>query len=241
MKFELNATRPGAAAIEQYRQAGRVQVANFLHSDSAQALRDAVVAQTDWNLVFRLRGQHMDTNAATFEASTPAAQQQLMSEIHQGATTDFQYCFKNIPLYDLALRGELSQPFLAATMALLSSEAFLNFARELCRAPHIAFADGQITAYEPGHFLTRHDDNVAGKSRIAAYVLNLSQDWLADWGGALQFLRDDGTIADAWRPIFNSLSVFRVPVDHSVGVVAPFAGDSRFAVTGWLREGDPAA
>jgi len=36
-------------------------------------------------------------------------------------------------------------------------------------------------------------------------------------------------------PTFNSCSLFKVPRDHQVSYVAPFATKPRYALTGWLR------
>ena len=100
----------------------------------------------------------------------------------------------------------------------------------------------QATRFDPGHFLTCHDDSVEGKNRLFAYVLNLSQVWRPDWGGSLQFFNSEGNVEEAYTPAFNTLNMFRVPADHSVGIVAPFAGASRYSITGWLRSGkDPQA
>jgi Rps23 Pro-64 3,4-dihydroxylase Tpa1-like proline 4-hydroxylase len=99
----------------------------------------------------------------------------------------------------------------------------------------IAYVDAQATRYRPGHFLTEHTDDVAGKQRLYAYVLNLTPAWRIDWGGLLLFHAPDGHVAEAYCPRFNALNVFAVPQAHSVSVVAPFAPAHRLSVTGWLR------
>ena len=48
-----------------------------------------------------------------------------------------------------------------------------------------------------------------------------------------------GDIERALTPRFNSLNIFAVPQLHSVSVVAPFAGQTRMSVTGWLRSATP--
>lgn len=95
--------------------------------------------------------------------------------------------------------------------------------------------DGQATRYLPGHFLTGHDDDVAGKGRIAAYVLNLTPAWRTEWGGLLQFHDPAGDVLRGLLPRFNTLNLFTVPQLHSVSLVAPFAASPRYAVTGWIR------
>ncbi len=104
----------------------------------------------------------------------------------------------------------------------------------------IKFADAQLTKFSKGDFLTVHDDDVAGKNRRAAYVLNLTPQWRTDWGGMLQFHDQRGHISGAYTPCFNALNVFSVPQPHSVSQISTFAPCSRYSITGWLRAGkDP--
>ena len=44
---------------------------------------------------------------------------------------------------------------------------------------------------------------------------------------------EDGSHREAMLPRFNSLSLFKVPAKHFVGVVAPWAQEPRLAITGW--------
>lgn len=80
-----------------------------------------------------------------------------------------------------------------------------------------------------------HDDIDGPKKRIAAYVLNLTHDWSVEWGGILNFLDEDGHIAEGYVPRFNALNVFDVGVPHFVSYVAPYAQAPRLSITGWLR------
>lgn len=114
----------------------------------------------------------------------------------------------------------------------------LSLLRSVTCAGEIDFADAQATAYGPGHFLTAHDDLVAGKNRHAAYVFGLTPRWSIDWGGLL-LVHEGGKEAAAIVPGFNMLSLFKVPQPHSVSMVAPFAANRRYSVTGWLRSANP--
>ena len=128
--------------------------------------------------------------------------------------------------------------FLNEVLIFLNSPEFLGLMRDVTGEESITFADAQATRFDAGHFLTCHNDEVEGKCRRVAYVLSLSPVWNSDWGGALQFFGKNGNVEEAYMPNYNSLNVFRVPTDHSVAVVAPFAGASRFSITGWLRSGE---
>ena len=69
-------------------------------------------------------------------------------------------------------------------------------------------------------------------------MINLSRDWLPDWGGLLQFLDPaERRVVDTFVPLWNSLSLFRVPQPHVVSLVAPWAGSPRYSITGWFRRG----
>lgn len=46
-------------------------------------------------------------------------------------------------------------------------------------------------------FVTEHDDDVAGKQRLAAYVFGFTPQWRPDWGGVLQFIDSNGHIPKA--------------------------------------------
>ena len=84
--------------------------------------------------------------------------------------------------------------------------------------------------------LRRHHDRAEGSKRQAAYVFNLTETWRPEWGGLLMFHDDNRDVTRALVPRWNALNLFRVPQDHSVSLVAPFAPVSRLSVTGWFRE-----
>lgn len=189
---------------------------------------------TPWRLSVNSSERHHDVHIEQL-ITLPAAQQVLMVDaINKGARYGFQYVFNNYPIHDSYVAGERTHP-LMRFYEFLNSAPFLNFVREATGYSDIAFADAQATLYRPGHFLTAHDDEVIGKNRRVAYVLNFTEQWRADWGGILQFIDDDGHIAEGYTPAFNSLNLLRVPQKHCVSYVAPSAADGRYSITGWLR------
>lgn len=107
-----------------------------------------------------------------------------MVEARQG----FQYLYERYPLYDHARMGVLKDAVLSEAAALVRSPEFLALGRKLTGNPAITFADAQLTRYRRGHFLTLHDDTASRMNRVAAYVINLTPVWAADFGGQLQFI-----------------------------------------------------
>ena len=157
--------------------------------------------------------------------------------------------FENFLLYGTPLPADLDthREFLAAFKAqpgeLAGEERIALDTNVLLRAvtgdERIDFADAQASRYRPRHLLTAHNDLSAGKNRLYAYVLNLTREWRADWGGVLMFQGDDGHVEHGWTPAFNALNLFTVPTRHAVSQVAVHAPRDRLSIVGWLRSNSP--
>ncbi len=225
----------------RFKKDGRVHIPNLLTPDAAHEIYESLCQQEKWNLVFNQKGKHVDINADSESLWTQEQKADFLGIVHSQATNDFQYLYRSIPIYDIYHQKLLPGSFLNKIFEFLNGEAFLGYLRATLDMPEIGFADAQATCFLPGHFLTSHDDNVAGKNRLAAYILNLTPAWNTNWGGALQFIDQNGGIKEAFSPTYNALNILKVPQQHSVAYVAPFAGAPRYAITGWLRVGqDPA-
>lgn len=222
-----------AAVRERLAASGRVQVRDILSPASARALH-AAACEADYNVVTRRGTGHVDLPGAWLASLQPGQKQALGQAIQSAATDGFQYLYDNHPVFDLVQAGQAA-PIWADLLAFLNGEAFLDLMRDLTDEPRIALADAQLTRFRAGHFLTEHDDHAEGKNRYFAYVLNLTPVWRIDWGGLLAFHGDDGNVAEAFTPCFNTLNLLRVPTPHSVTQVALSAGEDRISVTGWLR------
>lgn len=217
-----------------FEQRHRVHIPGILTQSAARFGLDVLRHQTSWRLSVNSSERHYDVQPEQLLA-LPTAQQVLMLDtINKGARHGFQYAFNNFPIHDVYVAGERAHP-LMRFYEFLNSEPFLEFARAVTGCMDIAYADAQATLYRPGHFLTTHDDDVQGKNRRVAYVLNFTESWRVDWGGILQFIDADGHVAEGYTPEFNSLNLLRVPQKHCVSYVTPAAVDGRYSITGWLR------
>lgn len=206
---------------------GWVQVPNILARADADAL---------YRTLSRLEGWHTSIGAGAQSWSVPpgADASLALGHAHRAAQQGFAYAFEHVPALETGFA-----PVLAGVNALVTSDAFLDIGRKLLGDDEICFADAQACRYGPGHFLTIHTDDVAGKHRRAAYVLNLTPQWRADWGGLLLFHDEKGRVTNGLMPAYNVLNIFKVPTPHSVSMVTPFAPARRYSITGWLRtQGD---
>lgn len=213
---------------------GRLHLPGVLQPLAAQALLQESEA-LDWRLVFQGKQGVYDLKSTDVAALDVAKRHQLLDLIHTQATDEFQYLFDSFRVSDEFDAGRYVNGQMADLYRWLNSEAGLQFLRKLTGDERCAYVDAQATRYRPGHFLSTHDDAVEGKDRLFAYVLNLTPQWKADWGGLLMFLTDDGHVAEAYTPRWNALNILKVPQPHAVSVVAPFARGARHSITGWIR------
>ena len=238
MGFSLSKTLDLAALATHFREHGYVSIPEVLARENARRLQKALSDFTDWNLVFNDRGRHMDLSSVQVHTMQTQTMQQLQSAIYAQARDGFQYFYNNYPIFDAHLQGRNQEHVLHKFYEWLDGDEFLSFARDVTGYEDISFVDAQATRFDPGHFLAMHDDLAEGKNRRAAYIFNLTEEWLPDWGGYLQLLDEDGHIRQGLRPSFNVLNLIAVPQPHNVSIVSPFAASSRLSITGWLRYGE---
>ncbi len=230
----LNPNVRASLVARVFAASGRVHVGGLLTDDAAARLYRCLVSETPWQQVSGDEQGHHELPAGGDKMSVELRESRLAAAA-RAAASGFAYRYRNFPMLDLYQAGAHRELYLMRFLEFLNSPPFLGFAREVTGCPQIAFADAQATLYGPGDFLTNHDDEVEGKHRIAAYVLNLTPRWRPDWGGLLAFPDRAGHLHEAFAPAFNAMNLLRVPTPHLVTQVASFAAGSRYSITGWLR------
>jgi hypothetical protein len=225
--LDATALRAGFAARR------RLHIPGVLDPAGAEALVAAMEAFDGWKVSVSAGGEFFELPLSGRVAAEPGKQGWIDAAGVDGADSRMQYIFDTRRL-DLEPEGGPADAVSEAS-SFLNSPDFIAFVRVVTGDDRIDFADAQATRYRPGHVLTGHDDTAEGKNRLYAYVLNLTRDWRADWGGLLAFEGENGHIDEAFAPAFNALNIFAVPMRHAVTQVASFAPRDRLSITGWLR------
>lgn len=233
--LRLNPANDPAVFGEELRRKRRVQIPDFFEPSSAERLYQALRANRIWYLTFNDGAENSEMPVSSF-ANLPLQQRNLfLQRINGRATSQFQFLFIQYYITEAIRRGEDAGHPLHAMHDFMNSEPCLAFMRALAGEPLLKEADVLASLYQRGHFLTNHDDSHSSRHRVAAYVVNLTKNWNANWGGHLAFFNKDGNIEDAYCPSFNTLNIFLVPQHHAVQQVTPFAGDVRTSFAGWLQ------
>jgi Rps23 Pro-64 3,4-dihydroxylase Tpa1-like proline 4-hydroxylase len=233
--IRLNPALDPALIARVFRSAGRVHVPDFFDARTAARIHHSLAEETRWQLVLHDARGHRELPVPALSSLPEAERRDWLVRVHRTAERGFSYCYSTFRLFENYVNGRYRDAYLMRVLEFLNAPAFLDFARRLTGDARIEFADGQATMYRAGDFLTRHDDEVDGRNRIAAYVLGFTPEWMTDWGGLLAFPDRHGHLSEAYVPTFNSLNLFRVPMQHAVTQVASFATAPRYSITGWLR------
>lgn len=225
------------ALAEEFQANGRIQIENALRPEVARVLRRCLGEKVPWELAFRDRSGSRKLYTNELAAMSPAQMDALGNEIYAIARKNFQFVYNSymmVPAYKEKRNPELP---LHRVLEQINKPAWMDPMRQILNRPDAKSTYAQATRYIAGHFLRHHDDSdyQDGEGRLAAYVINLSLNWQADWGGLLQFFDDQGRVTETFMPRFNTISMFKVPAPHCVSPVAPFCDQGRYAITGWIR------
>ncbi|MGV8940795.1 MAG: 2OG-Fe(II) oxygenase [Lysobacter sp.] len=217
---------------ERYRDLlakhGRVQIPDFLQEEAADTLHNCLLNQVPW-----LTAERGQPDRVVAEGGGEGEKMRGMDEVYARAGEGFHFIYDRYLMVEAMKYGRDPELVLHVVLAFFNSPEFLDFIRGFTGDPELDMVGAQATRYRPGQFLRNHNDQHVDERRRYAYVVNLSRDWQADWGGLLHFSDESGTPVDSYLPRFNSLSLFRVPMDHHVGIVAPWAAQPRLSITGW--------
>lgn len=220
------------AAAREHRV---LAVKSFFELDSAEVACQLLDGRVPWTIggVDASRAP-ISVPSAAYEANQ-GVRNAFLSRAHGGSPTRFRYLYRSYHLMRFHREGKAAG-HLGPIVRFLTSRVFERTVSEIFEID-VADVDAHLASYDPGHFLNRHSDAVDprdGKRRAVAFVINLSPEWHSDWGGLTTFWPRPDEPGETYTPEFNSALLFRVPVDHSVGIVAQSA-PSRLSIAGWLH------
>jgi Rps23 Pro-64 3,4-dihydroxylase Tpa1-like proline 4-hydroxylase len=227
--LELNAART------LFKKRGRLLISRFLDSGSAEALGAALAADLPYHQTMTKNDESVaNVLPADIAAAGEDFRRRLLGALYAQSASKFAYFYGQFE-FDKNLKADGKIGALSRDVwSFLNGPEFLGAIGKMTGMPDLKRASGQASRYAPGDFLTQHDDDTKDDRR-AAFVLYLSPQWLADWGGLLQFIDRDGHVAEAFTPMFNALALFKVPMQHSVSMVTPLALGPRLAISGWVH------
>lgn len=237
--LDLDPALDVAALAAAFARDRRVQVRNVLTEASARIVHHILAQDTPWGLSWQAGAQGPERIRHAALAAMPATDRQARTQAMMAAMrgSEFAFSYSSYPMVEAYLGKWAPDGPHDLLVEYINDRPVLDLVRAITGIPELVKADAQATLYGPTQFLAVHNDQHSQERRRVAYVLNLcAEDWRPDWGGYLNFYDDDGDVVAGYRPRFNALNLFAVPLRHSVSFVPPFAPVARYAITGWFRD-----
>ncbi len=229
----LNPALDVAALADEFSRKRRIQIPDVLVPEAAEGLHRCLATEVPWGLAYIDGEEYKILTADRIAGYGRADWDRLQERVLVRNGDQFQFLYNSYMMITAYKERRAPGLLLHGMVEWINSPSFIQLMRAVTGAGSIVAADAQATRYVAGHFLKKHNDQVNNQYREVAYVLNLTKDWQADWGGLLQFMDEDGRVTETYMPTFNSLTLFRVPMWHHVSCVSPVATGARYAITGW--------
>jgi SM-20-related protein len=231
----ISTTLDQNAIKSELAEKGFIVIPNFLDENAAERIFNCLNDEVRWELAYREGNQSVAQTYDQQLALTPEERAQQRQQILDQAKKDYQFSYFRYPMIDAYMNNWKPKLILNDVLESFNSPLSLDFLRDISGDHEVRKVEFQATNYAPGHFLKLHNDMAkAGDDRRYACVVGLTKEWQSDWGGLLQFV-DDNKVTRSFTPSFNSCAIFKVPRDHQVSYVAPYASKPRYSLTGWLR------
>jgi len=227
------------ALAAEFQKYSKLRIADVLAPEFADRIFACLDQQVPWRLMYyNHQGKGPEVVGRIYpqqwDAMGEAKQQALIEKVNREASDHFHYLYNGYDVLDARRKGQDKQLFLQSFLDFMGSDELFNFIRAVSGNRVFNRVDCHACRYLPGHFLKEHIDASPFEKRHMAYVFNFNRDWNADFGGLTHFLDQQHRVTDTFIPDFNSLTLFKVPVPHSVSAVTAFAPRPRYSITGWF-------
>ena len=213
---------------------GWVSIPNFLDKNIAESVYELCNKREQWSIATIKQGKPYIVDIEEFKELPAQLKHQFINEVLISASKegDFQYMYEYIRLLGEGAQDEAEFKFIKN---FLLEPTYKDILGKVIGS-EVKDVDAKVTKYTAGYFLKEHNDvrEQKDEKRIAAYVLGLTKDWKADFGGLLNIMDDNHDVIKTIVPKFNTLTIFKVPKPHFVSQVANYCPKSRFSITGWL-------
>ncbi len=222
---------------EAFKVQKKLKIENFMQADIIERMYNACLTSVPFKTIYFLDGKYQNKSQSEMlnmnQVEAKDTNDKITAAAQKGVGFLYEGYLKSWIKSEVADETNSELTFLHQIFNYMQSDEILNKIRQITGNQDITNFEPQYTRFTPGHFLTRHRDVVPGRGRRYACVLSMTKDWHPDWGGLLQFYKENGSPVDAWMPQFNALSIFDVSYIHSVTYITPYATNHRLSLTGW--------
>jgi SM-20-related protein len=233
----LNASIDTETAKAQFAFQRRVNIPDFFTVETADRIHRCLMTATPWGFAYLDGEERRIMHRRELESITRSRSDRIAKTITaQAGAGNTSYGYFCYPIFDAVKSGWNMELALHAVYENLNQAPLQDLVKAISGKKNIALAECEATLFSHQHFATSRRETITpartSNARRIAFALNFTRDWREDYGGYLQFYSKNGDICQAYKPSFNSLTLFETPQDHSISYVAPFASIGRLTISG---------
>jgi len=219
----------------ELKSTSRLCINNFFTKKFSDDIYHSLDKGVNWDIAHYSNNKGHKLTFEEIKKTSDGEIKRKILEIQNCKPNEYQFLYHTYMIVTAYLEGRNPGHLLHYFLEFVNSQEFLSLIRQITGCKNIRKMDAQATYYAKGDFLREHNDADSVEGRRFAYVLNMTKNWTPDWGGILQFTKDD-KIIESFVPSYNRLVIFEVPQNHLVSQVTSFAGEKRLSIAGWMYD-----
>ncbi|MBT5719352.1 MAG: hypothetical protein HN872_00960 [Gammaproteobacteria bacterium] len=223
---------------QEFIDTGVVSVKNLLSDDVAEAVYEALVKNTSWELHVKRPKSAGKVEIIRPEDALKLTEKEklkLVPKVLGLKDNDLSFIYYRYTVPTMKGTASEKYPILTQVIRYFNSKEYLQLMGDITGDYSGQEVSNWASRYDPNHHLSIHMDENPTQGRIAAHVLGLTKNWKKEWGGQFSFCNAKGKPVSYHLPKFNQLTLFKVPRLHLVNQVKPYAQESRYSLFGWYK------
>lgn len=240
--IESNPSLDVESLADTFRTKRRLRIPEFLRTADALALHQTLAEEVRWRSFLMSKGK-MLAGPVEGKQMTPETRDRMRAIAYEDTRGGPACWFDANRVFPEDLRARADTRMAADARSLesfaqlMGSPRMLAMFRTLTGVPEIVHAEIRTTRFRAGQFANFTNTFASSEefgTPCAVFFLNLSVEWLVEWGGLLEFHAGEAYSAEGFVPSFNVLDLFSLRQGYWISQVATFATGERLGIEGRL-------
>jgi SM-20-related protein len=216
-------------AKTEFDRRGHSHIRNVLNGESARALYRWLRDDASWGLKLCNGERVLGVPPSEYSRCTSSDLRGFADIAYTAARLGFAFMREEIWCSSATMQGYPEGGHVVAPLLdLLNSDELQKLIVAVTGYVSTRLLKVAIERHKPGHFCTFN--NGSSPSARLGVRLDLTPAWQVDWGGLCEFTNFFGAVDAAYRPEFNSLTIYSLSRPQGISFVAPFARAARYTV-----------
>ena len=235
MSISINEKLDTKALAKDFASKVRVQIKDFLQEVHAERIFTSIATETPWQFTYNDGDDIYFLSPTDLQQMITRRKSDLSTKIFERARTQFQFVQQDCALKRLEGESPTPEHLLDKVQAFFNSKEFLKFAKSITGLKNLQSSDAWAVFFNRDQFYGQSDGQLTNKRRKVGFHFGLTKDWRADWGGYHCFFDENDNIEEGYKPLFNALTLFKLPQTQSIQYIPTFTGTPKFGIHGYIQ------